>query len=214
MSSVFTLGLGLLLGMRHATEPDHLVTVATIASCEHRKAVALRIGALWGLGHSATVFVVGGALAYTGYKVHFKTALALEMLVALMLIVLGTLNMRESIRRPTIQSKIEHQKLSKTRTFRSFFAGIIHGLAGSSAIALLLVPIVPSSMFTILYLMLFGLGTILGMTLITFAFFSSIHQVKFRTHILMRWLPRVAGIISVIFGVGLAIKIVFIDGLL
>src|SRR5271163_1489463 len=81
--------LGLLLGMRHATDPDHVVAVTTILSREHRIGAAARIGVIWGLGHTLTVLLVGAAIIVFKIAVPTRLGLAMEFAVAVVLILLG-----------------------------------------------------------------------------------------------------------------------------
>ena len=93
MSLLFTFITSLLLGMRHATDPDHIVAVTTIVTRERSVIKAAGVGAVWGLGHTITLLVVGGAII--GFKVamNARLGLSLEFCVAMMLIVLGLLNL-------------------------------------------------------------------------------------------------------------------------
>src|SRR3954465_11636228 len=141
--------------MRHATDGDHVVAVTAIASGEKSIARAMRIGAAWGLGHSATLFLVGGAIVLFGLTVPPRLGLAFEMLVALMLIGLGawtlsgrTIGHTHSIKRPIA-------------------VGFVHGLAGSAFVALLVLAAIPGGARQLASLALFGLGTVAGMALIT-----------------------------------------------
>src|SRR5277367_694815 len=81
--------LGLVLGMRHATDPDHVIAVTTILSREHRLAAATRIGVIWGLGHTLTVLLVGAAIIIFKVAIPTRLGLAMEFAVALVLILLG-----------------------------------------------------------------------------------------------------------------------------
>src|SRR5271167_2891588 len=81
--------LGLVLGMRHATDPDHVIAVTTILSREHRLAAATRIGVIWGLGHTLTVLLVGAAIIIFKIAIPARLGLAMEFAVALVLILLG-----------------------------------------------------------------------------------------------------------------------------
>src|SRR5258708_3282154 len=81
--------LGLLLGMRHATDPDHVIAVTTILSRERRLAVAARIGIVWGLGHTLTVLLVGASIIIFKVAIPTRLGLAIEFAVAVVLILLG-----------------------------------------------------------------------------------------------------------------------------
>ncbi len=155
MSLFLTFVTSLLLGMRHATDPDHIVAVTTIVTRERSVAKAAGIGAVWGLGHTITLLLVGGAII--AFKIGFnaRLGLAMELCVAVMLIVLGLLNLFDARTRsggPTVPRPL---------------VGVVHGLAGSAAAALLIVPLIDDPGWAALYLLTFGLGTIVGMTIIT-----------------------------------------------
>src|SRR5260370_583003 len=81
--------LGLLLGMRHATDPDHVIAVTTILNRERRLAVAARIGIVWGLGHTVTVLIVGAGIIVFKIAIPTRLGLAMEFAVAVVLILLG-----------------------------------------------------------------------------------------------------------------------------
>src|SRR5438270_8973708 len=93
MTALFILGIGFFLGMRHATDPDHVVAVSTFVSAEKSIVRAGWIGVLWGVGHTITILVVGAAIILFGVAIPPRIGLALEFSVALMLILLGVLNL-------------------------------------------------------------------------------------------------------------------------
>src|SRR5690606_30406889 len=116
---------------------------------------ALAIGALWGLGHTITILIVGGAIITLRLTISPRVGLALEFAVALMLIVLGLVNL-VGARRPPAPSLA-----------RPIVVGMIHGLAGSAAVALLVLAAVRHPAWGFAYLALFGTGTIAGMVAVT-----------------------------------------------
>lgn len=141
----------LLHGMRHATDADHIVAVSTIVNRERSAWRSSRIGVMWGLGHTLTIFVVGGAIVL--FKLAFtpRVGLSMEFSVALMLMVLGYLNLT---RRDPVPESVPH--------FRPFLVGMVHGMAGSAAATLLILPLIDDPRLALLYLGVFGLGTIVG----------------------------------------------------
>src|SRR5882672_10840153 len=90
--------LGFLLGGRHATDPDHVVAVTTIVSRERTLRTAMLIGALWGIGHTMTILIMGGAIILFRIVIPARIGLGLEFLVALMLMTLGAMNLRRRAR--------------------------------------------------------------------------------------------------------------------
>ena len=156
MSLFLTFITSLMLGMRHATDPDHIVAVTTIVTRERSVTKAAGLGAVWGLGHTLTLLVVGGAII--AFKIGFnaRLGLSMEFCVAVMLIVLGLLNIFDV-----------RKSVAKASTSRPFLVGVVHGLAGSAAAALLIVPLMDDPRWAALYLLTFGVGTIVGMSLVT-----------------------------------------------
>lgn len=202
MSLFLTFITSLMLGMRHATDPDHIVAVTTIVSRERSVVKAARIGAVWGIGHTLTLLIVGGAII--AFKVVFdaRLGLSLELSVAVMLIVLGLLNIFD------VRARSDNPSAS-----RPFFVGVVHGLAGSAAAALLIVPLIDDPRWAALYLFTFGLGTIVGMTLVTITIAAPSLLASAHMPSLQRTLRVASGAVSVVFGLYLAHKIGFTDGL-
>jgi high-affinity nickel-transport protein len=192
----------LLLGMRHATDADHVVAVSTIISRERSMLRSSGIGAMWGLGHTLTILVAGGAIISFKWAVTPRLGLSLEFAVALMLIVLGLLNVAPHTHSPVATSRL-----------KPFFIGVVHGLAGSAGATLLILPLIDEAEWAILYLVVFGVGTIVGMTLMTIAIAGPALLVAHRTATLQRQLRVAAGAISLSFGFYLAWRIGFIHGL-
>jgi hypothetical protein len=202
VSLFLTFITSLMLGMRHATDPDHIVAVTTIVSSERSVMKAAGIGAVWGIGHTLTLLLVGGSII--AFKVVFdaRLGLSLELCVAVMLIVLGLLNLFD-VR-------------TSTRGIggsRPFFVGIVHGLAGSAGAALLIVPLIDDPRWAALYLFTFGLGTIVGMAIVTVAIAAPSLLAAGHIPKMQRSLRLASGAVSVVFGLYLAHKIGFADGL-
>lgn len=181
--------LGFVLGMRHATDPDHVVAVTTIVSDERSLWRASLVGAVWGVGHSITILAVGGAIVVFRLVIPPRLGLLLEFCVALMLILLGALTL--SGRRIG----------AATNMARPLLVGIVHGLAGSAFVALLVLAAVPGAALQLLYLALFAAGTIAGMALITVAV-ALPSAVTARRFVRVQGYLRVAsGLASLVFGV-------------
>jgi high-affinity nickel permease len=202
MSLFLTFITSLMLGMRHATDPDHIVAVTTIVSRERSVVKAAGIGAVWGLGHTITLLLVGGAII--AFKIGFnaRLGLSMEFCVAVMLIVLGLLNLFDVKMRASAPS-----------TSRPFVVGVVHGLAGSAAAALLIVPLMDDPRWAALYLLTFGLGTIVGMSIVTISIAAPSLLAAAHMPSLQRSLRVASGAVSLVFGLYLAHKIGFADGL-
>jgi high-affinity nickel-transport protein len=192
----------LLLGMRHATDADHIVAVTTIVNRERRPWRSSRIGLMWGLGHTLTIFVVGGAIIL--FKLAFtpRLGLSMEFCVALMLMVLGYLNL--TTRGPITGAAPQ---------LRPFLVGVVHGMAGSAAATLLILPFIDSAAWAVLYLGVFGLGTIAGMMMVTVAIAAPAIFAGDRLGGLQRGMRVASGAVSLAFGAYLGYKIGFVDGL-
>lgn len=202
MDLLLTFVVSFLLGMRHATDPDHIVAVSTIVSRERSAWRASRIGALWGVGHTLTIFAVGGAIILFKLAFSARLGLSMEFTVALMLIVLGLLNLLNVQAAP-----------SPLATMRPFFVGIVHGLAGSAAATLLILPLIDDPRWALLYLVVFGAGTIGGMALVTVGIAAPAAIAANRVAGMQRWIRTASGAVSLAFGAYLAYRIGFVDGL-
>jgi hypothetical protein len=202
MSLLLTFVTSLMLGMRHASDPDHIVAVTTIVTRERSLLKAAGIGAVWGLGHTMTLLVVGGAII--AFKIGFnaRLGLSMELCVAVMLIVLGLLNLFDV-----------KMRAAAPNASRPFFVGVVHGLAGSATAALLIVPLLDDPRWAALYLLTFGLGTIVGMSVITISIAAPSLLAAAHLPNMQRSLRVASGAVSLVFGLYLAQKIGFADGL-
>lgn len=213
--------LGFFLGMRHATDADHVVAVGTIVSDERTIRGATLIGMLWGLGHTATMLLAGGAIVLFGLVVPPRVGLTLELSVALMLIGLGGFSLAGVRRAGPPAHEVPLGRLDRRfgglglyRAARPFMVGVVHGLAGSAAVALLVVPTLHAPLLWLAYLLVFGLGTIAGMMLITATIALPFAYSAERLRGVNRSLAVAAGLLSVGFGLFLVYQIGFVDGLL
>jgi high-affinity nickel-transport protein len=197
--------LGLLLGMRHATDPDHVVAVTTIVSQQRTLGRAARTGVLWGVGHTATILLVGGAIIVLKVQISAippRVGLTMEFAVAVMLVVLGLLTLAGGERRVA------------DSTARPLTVGFVHGLAGSAAVATLpQVALIPDPYWALAYLAVFGLGTIVGMLLVTVSIAAPSLLATHHFVGLNRTLRIASGVASIAFGLFLAHRIGFVDGL-
>ena len=254
MTTIFPILLfGFFLGMRHATDSDHVVAVTTIVSRQRNIGSAAWTGVFWGIGHSLTLLVVGGAIILFGLVVPERLGMSLEFCVALMLILLGALNLRaamRSVENVAAQSEHVHEhvhrhgdyvhshthghepnlhghdpgavppaqldrrfgRLRFYQALRPIVIGTVHGLAGSAAVALLVLPIIHDPLWAMAYLVIFGVGTIAGMMLITAAIAVPVsYSTRFR--FLHQHLGTAAGVLSLAFGFFLVYQIGLVDGL-
>jgi sulfite exporter TauE/SafE len=216
MTSAFALiALGFLLGMRHATDPDHVIAVTTIVARQKSASGAATIGAAWGLGHTLTILVVGGGIILFGWVIPPRIGLSMEFSVGLMLIVLGIMNLTGVMRRMNGSRLIRAAAHRHTahQVVRPLVVGVVHGLAGSAAVALLILTTIRNPAWALWYLLVFGLGTIVGMMLMT-----AVIVVPFTrtSHSVARFgggLRIASGVISLAFGLFVAYRVGLVDGL-
>ena len=237
--------LGLFLGMRHSTDADHVVAVSTIVSRQRSVRSSATIGLLWGLGHTVTIFLVGSGIIVFGVVIPPRLGLSMEFSVALMLILLGLLNLTGIMRwiterlTPRNRTAATPQpeghvlrspdlgflqrfplrldktiaKLGALQTIRPLVVGLVHGLAGSAAVALLVLSTIKSPLWSTAYLLVFGFGTMAGMMLMTSAIAMPLVYAANRSFNINRHLATLSGLASTAFGVFLAYHIGFVDGL-
>jgi hypothetical protein len=235
--------LGFVLGIQHATDPDHLVAVATIVTRERRFADGALVGVLWGIGHALTLGAAGAVIIALGLAPAPGVATGLELLVAAMLVLLGVLRLRDAARGletvPPEHLRADHEHggaevvhshahlhgagihlhphvhpsrrlLAAWRNgrlpTRALFVGAVHGMAGSAAVSLLVLATLRSAWGAALYLAVFGLGTILGMTVLTAAMAFPV-SLALRLRRARRLLAFGAGVGSIAFGLVYAIRV-------
>jgi len=254
MISFFSIiALGFFLGMRHATDPDHVIAVTTIVSRERQVSKSAWIGAFWGIGHTLTIFVVGAAIILFDLVIPPRIGLSMELAVGLMLILLGIINVRSFFNsvpsvagaghahsHPHSHGDYVHthahghapeqhphsdsetplarvdrilQRFTAYRPIRPLIIGIVHGLAGSAAVALLVLATIRNARWAIAYLLVFGVGTIAGMMVITMTIASSFHLARGRQNFSRR-LALASGLLSLGFGLVVAYQICVSNGLL
>ena len=160
-------GLGALLGMRHALEPDHIAAVSTLMTGERSSAKAAWLGAWWGLGHTLTLLAAGALLVMLGTEMPATAARVFEGGVVLLLVGFGVRAIYQGARRVPAGPTHSHRKpqvfVDRWTVARPLLVGAVHGLAGSGALVALVVTTLPSTATQLGYLTLFGAGSIVGM---------------------------------------------------
>lgn len=182
--------LGFLIGMRHALEVDHLAAVASISSRETSIRATVRHGAVWGLGHTTTLFLFGSIVLWMDTVMPEALAEGLEMAVGVMLVLLGIDVLRRVIRDrihfhvhrhedgqrhfhahshagETGHDPDAHRHVHGPFPWRTLFIGFMHGMAGSAALILLTLQSLDSVWLGMLYMLLFGVGSIIGMAAVS-----------------------------------------------
>lgn len=217
MGSLFPiLALGLILGMRHATDPDHVIAVTTLVARHKSVRSAALIGAVWGIGHTLTILVVGGGIILLGWVIPERVGVSLEISVGVMLILLGVVSLSSSFRQIRSGQAAEKpeawldRRLGTTGAWmvvRPLVIGIVHGLAGSAAVALLVLATIKDPAWAVFYLLVFGAGTVLGMMLITMVISLPFRYADRRFARLNTGMRIASGVISVGFGVWMAVSL-------
>lgn len=203
VSFISVLALGFVLGIKHAIEPDHIIAVSTIASRSKKLSQSSLAGVFWGIGHTATLFIVGICLLIIKGEIPEKWAMSLEFLVGIMLVYLGitTLTAFKGVRIHHHYHEPGHKRPSENYSYiKSVCIGLVHGLAGSGAMVLLTMSTVKSVFESAIYILIFGIGTIFGMlfftTILGIPFIISAKRVEAN-----KTLTQITGAISTIFGI-------------
>lgn len=175
--------LGFLIGMRHALEADHIAAVSVIVSAGHESRRAARVGLAWGIGHTLALLAAGGTLLALRLELPGWLSEATELCVGLVLIGLGAGSIRRAFREGPrgphhhhSHGDIEHAHVAADPHVhvgrfvlapRPLFLGLLHGLAGTGALAAMVLASMPDLASGLVYIAVFGIGSIAGMTLLT-----------------------------------------------
>ena len=232
------LGLGIVLGIKHSLDPDHVVAVSTIVSQYKNPWRSFWVGVSWGLGHTTTLLVIGIVIIALRLTIPDRLALLLEFFVGVMLVALG-LQVMYGFRKKRVHQHIHghperahqhfhshsrepdhdqtHHKVSGIgKPFlrkKSYLIGTVHGVAGSAALTLLVLASIDSPLAGIVYTLLFGLGSVVSMGVMTiFISFPFVFSAN-RLPNLNRSIQFAVGTLSVLFGGFLMYEIGFVDGL-
>ena len=217
LSTFSILLLGFVLGLRHATEADHLAAVSTIVGERKSLFASSIVGGLWGVGHTLSLFVVGLGVIFLKLQISERAEVWLESLVGLMLVVLGLNALLNLLRTEKMHAHAHdhggmvhvhlhtHERsedVSPHHRFspRSVVVGMVHGLAGSAALMLLVVPAIESPGVAIAYILTFGVGSIAGMMVMSFLIGLPFHYTAGRWEALNTAIRFCAGLCSVALG--------------
>jgi len=221
---------GFLIGMRHALEADHMAAIASLAVRNQSLRDSLLQGAIWGIGHTLTIFIIGSVVLFTDLVVPDRMAAMLELLVGVMLVLLGF-----DVLRRLLRDKIhlhvhthrdghthfhahghrnesghdlathKHERPNGNR-FRALFIGLMHGMAGSAALIVLTLSQVLTPLRGLGYIALFGIGSIVGMALLSVAISVPLRESARKLSWLNRGLQGVVGSATVVIGVLLIVE--------
>jgi nickel/cobalt transporter (NicO) family protein len=188
--SALVLGLG--LGLRHATDADHVAVVSAMLEREPGALRAVRVAVFWGLGHTTSFLALGLLVVLAGLHIPQAFERSVELLVAAMLVGLGAWHCARACRVSAPKSPMSPA--------RPVAVGFVHGLAGSAGMALLASTTIQSPLWAALYLALFGVGTVLGMALLTLALSWPIAWTARQARPQLAWAFRLPGALSVALG--------------
>jgi sulfite exporter TauE/SafE len=220
-SALLVLGLGFFLGLKHAIEADHLAAVGTIVSEQKNVWSSAIVGGIWGLGHTISLFAAGFFVLLFNFQISEQTERILEFCVGIMLLFLGLNVFRKIANGGKIHFHThehgahehahphlhEHEKVDEKESHhglkfspKALFIGMIHGLAGSAALMLLVIPTIESRPLGLLYIAIFGIGSIGGMMLMSLLVGLPFHLTATKFNQYNRILQSIAGLVSIVFG--------------
>lgn len=218
------LGLGFLLGLRHALDADHLAAVSALLSQHRSLVLSSLLGAFWGAGHTMTLLTVGVAVIAFKLTISPEVEKGLEMVVAIVLILLGGHVLLRSVRTWSLHrhdhfhddhshshlhlhrsGQDSHAHLHLLRLGgRPFLVGVLHGMAGSAALMLLVLTTIPSPMAGFLYILVFGVGSTGAMVLLSGLIGIPFVVTAGRSRTAHMAIQALTGAASLILGLGLA----------
>jgi hypothetical protein len=206
--------LGLLVGLRHAFEPDHLTAMASLAAEARDPRRGAALGAIWGLGHTVAIVAVGAALLAMGGAMPARLAASFELAVAALLVVLGARAIAIAWRAGHVGPALAHAHRGvahrhggppahvhlgrRALAWRPLAVGLLHGLAGSGALTAIVFAQLGSSAARLAYLAMFGAGSVAGMAIASAIASASLGRATGRAH---RVVMLVTGAISIGLGV-------------
>jgi len=219
--------MGFLLGMRHAMESDHVAAVASLVTKSPSMRESIRLGSVWGMGHTLTLFVFGSAVMLLDQMIPEHMALMLEFTVGIMLVALGIDVMRRFIQErmhihvhrhadgsrhihfhshadKALHADHSHEHLHAGRfPMRALLVGIMHGMAGSAALIVLTLQSVHSFATGMIYIALFGAGSIAGMAALSAAIMLPLQQSANRFSALHHYLQLAIGSATLCLGISI-----------
>jgi len=219
---LFVLGLGFFLGLKHATEADHLAAVSTIVAERKSLWSSAVVGGIWGLGHTVSLFLAGVLVLLLNFEISERTERALEFCVGIMLTFLGLNVIRKLLKggklhfhkhehgahehaHPHLHEAAREEDEGHTHhglkfSPRALLIGMVHGLAGSAALMLLVIPTIESKPLGLLYIVIFGAGSIGGMMLMSLVVGLPFHFTAAKFNRFNYILQSVAGLVSIALG--------------
>ncbi|MEE8401722.1 MAG: sulfite exporter TauE/SafE family protein [Candidatus Hydrothermarchaeaceae archaeon] len=210
--------LGFMLGLKHALDADHVVAVSAIVSENRDFSKSSLLGVFWGLGHAITLLFVGLLLLIFKISIPKKIVLSMELFIGVVLVLLGFSVLSKIHMHRHTHSGAKHRHLhshnpqnSHGHVHKSFVVGMIHGLAGSGALLLIVLSTMDTVTQGIFYILIFGLGSLLGMLLISTAIGLPLAATENFENLNMK-IRTLAGIFGILLGVAIIVEIGFSQG--
>lgn len=222
MSFFGILAFGFILGLKHAVDADHLAAVSTIVADRKHLFSSTIIGGFWGLGHTISLLIVGGLVIFLKFQISETVEARLEAVVGAMLVLLGINALRKLFQKEKIHVHAhehegrehihlhahEDEKKEVTHHFmrlspRSVAIGMVHGLAGSAGLMLLMIPVIESPAVAFSYILIFGIGSIIGMMLMSLLIGLPMYFTAGKFQVLNKSILGIAGLFSLAVGAGL-----------
>jgi len=216
---ILIVGFG--IGLKHALDADHLAAIGTMVTEKRSPLGMALLGGTWGLGHTLALLAVGLVVLFLDLEISGVTEKILEGLVGIMLIGLGLNVIRRLLKGGKLHSH-SHSHLDKSHSHphihlddesistrwhhgervspKALVIGLVHGLAGSAGLMLLIIPTIDSKTLGILYIVIFGIGSIGGMMIVSFLIGLPFHLTSKNLEPLNKGLQTVAGLVSTFIG--------------
>jgi ABC-type nickel/cobalt efflux system permease component RcnA len=234
MTLVNTLLMGFLIGLKHALEVDHVAAVASLASKTTSVREGLTLGTSWGLGHAITLFIFSSIVLILDAVVSAQLALTLEFFVGCMLVFMGGAIIKNIIKKRIhlhmhnhsdgtthlhfhfhLQDNVEHQH-THTQQFsiRALLVGMMHGMAGSAALIVLTLDSVSSIETRLVYIFLFGVGSVVGMALLSLLMIIPLRYSEYTANRTYQSLQVFIGLVTLFLGMIIVYETSVTNGLL
>lgn len=218
-STIWILIFGFIIGLKHAVEADHLAAVSTIVAERKNVFSSTIIGGFWGVGHTISLLIVGALVIFLKLQISESVEAKLEAIVGGMLILLGLNALYKLWQKDKIHVHThehaghehihihahENEKEEESHHFmrfspRAIAIGMIHGLAGSAGLMLIILPLISSPAVAFSYILIFGVGSIGGMMLMSLLIGLPLHLTAGKFEILNKSILGLAGIFSLALG--------------
>lgn len=220
------LGLGFVIGLKHAFEADHVVAVSAIVQKHKSLKKASLVGIIWGLGHTTTLFLMGLLLLTLKVTIPEKISLSMEFIVGVVIVLLGISVLKDlfidkkhfHIHKHNKKNHAHYHSHKKTKAHKNhyhkpFLIGLVHGVAGSAALMLLVLSTIESIPLGLLYIIIFGFGSVIGMGIVSIFLGLPFKLANKTSNLWNKRIRFLTGYISVLFGLFIMFEVGFVSKL-